>query len=228
MKNKLLKQLKVLLVEDEVKLAKLLKNTIGDNFYSFTIANNGKEGMDKFLSLRPDIVITDIMMPEVTGLEMAQEIKKIDKTIPIIILSAFSDTTKLLNAIDIGVIKYFIKPFDIDELLEYIESISEDFDTKVIQLNNGYAYNKTTNNLYKDGRYISLSKKEKLLIELLLKYHEENKEVVEDIKIKTTLWSDENVSDERLRTFVKRLRAKTSKELILNIKGQGYTISVAQ
>ncbi len=226
MKNRLLKQLKVLLVEDEKKLANLLKNTIGDNFYSFTIASNGKEGLEKFVKIRPDIVITDIMMPEVTGLEMAQEIKKIDKNTPVIILSAFSDTQKLLNAIDIGVIKYFIKPFDIDELLEYIESISESFESKSVQLNDGFVYNKTTNNLYKDGRYISLSKKEKLFVELLVKHNLEYKNVVEDSVIKTTLWDGEEVSDERLRTFIKRLRAKTSKELIRNIKGQGYEIIV--
>ncbi len=226
MKNKLLKQLKVLLVEDETKLASLLKNTIGDNFYSFTIASNGKEGLEKFLALKPDIVITDIMMPEITGLDMAKEIKKQDKNVPIIILSAFSDTQKLLNAIDIGVVKYFIKPFDIDELLEYIESISETFESKIVQLNDGFSYNKTTNNLYKDGRYISLSKKEKIFVELLVKHNQEYKNVVEDALIKSTLWEEEDVSDERLRTFVKRLRAKTSKELIRNIKGQGYEITV--
>lgn len=226
MKNKLLKQLKVLLVEDEAKLASLLKNTIGDNFYSFTIASNGKEGLQKFATLKPDIVITDIMMPQITGLDMAKEIKKQDKNVPIIILSAFSDTQKLLNAIDIGVIKYFIKPFDIDELLEYIESISETFESKIVQLNDGFSYNKTTNNLYKDGRYISLSKKEKSFVELLVKHNQEYKNVVEDALIKSTLWEEEDVSDERLRTFVKRLRAKTSKELIRNIKGQGYEIIV--
>ncbi len=226
MKNKLLKQLKVLLVEDEAKLASLLKNTIGDNFYSFSIASNGKEGLQKFATLKPDIVITDIMMPQITGLDMAKEIKKQDKNVPIIILSAFSDTQKLLNAIDIGVIKYFIKPFDIDELLEYIESISETFESKIVQLNDGFSYNKTTNNLYKDGRYISLSKKEKSFVELLVKHNQEYKNVVEDALIKSTLWEEEDVSDERLRTFVKRLRAKTSKELIRNIKGQGYEIIV--
>ena len=226
MKNKLLKQLKVLLVEDEAKLASLLKNTIGDNFYSFTIASNGKEGLQKFATLKPDIVITDIMMPQITGLDMAKEIKKQDKNVAVIILSAFSDTQKLLNAIDIGVIKYFIKPFDIDELLEYIESISETFESKIVQLNDGFSYNKTTNNLYKDGRYISLSKKEKSFVELLVKHNQEYKNVVEDALIKSTLWEEEDVSDERLRTFVKRLRAKTSKELIRNIKGQGYEIIV--
>ena len=125
MSNKILKGLKVLLVEDEDKLASLLKNAIGDSFYSFTIAKDGQEGLEKFLSITPDIIITDIMMPNLTGLEMAKEIRKVDENIPIIILSAFSESDKFLDAIDIGVVKYFIKPFDPDELLDYIRCCRE-------------------------------------------------------------------------------------------------------
>ncbi len=224
MKNKFLKHLKVLLVEDEEKLAILLKNAIGDNFYSFTVAHDGKDGMEKFLTITPDIIITDIMMPKKTGLEMAKEIKKIDPSIPIIILSAFSETDKLLNAIDIGVVKYFIKPFDIDELLEYIESLCKTLESKIIQLHDGFSFNTTSNNLYKDARYISLSKNENKFIQLLLKYSKKDKYIVDDETIKNALWKDEEVSDARLRTFVRRLRAKTSKDLIGNIKGQGYEI----
>ena len=103
MRSKFLKSLKVLLVEDEKKLSSLLKNAIGDSFYSFSVANNGVEGLKIFEKISPDIVITDIMMPNMTGLEMAKEIKNIDKSVPIIILSAFSEADKFLGAIDVGV-----------------------------------------------------------------------------------------------------------------------------
>ncbi len=224
MKNKILKQLKVLLVEDEEKLATLLKNAIGENFYNFSIAYDGKEGLDMFITTVPDIVITDIMMPKKTGLEMAKEIKKISPNTPIIILSAFSETDKLLNAIDIGVVKYFIKPFDIDELLEYIESISQTLGSKIFKLHDGFSYNISSCNLYKDNRYIALSKNENKFIQLLLENSKNDKYIVDDETIKNALWKDEEVSDARLRTFVRRLRAKTSKDLIGNTKGQGYEI----
>ncbi|MBU1658844.1 response regulator transcription factor [bacterium] len=226
-KNKILKELKVLLVEDEEKLSSLLKKAIGDNFYAFYIANNGKEGMDKFLKLSPDVVITDIMMPEVTGLEMAKEIKKIDPSVPIIILSAFSETDKFLDAIDVGVVKYFIKPFDTDELLEYISSLSQTLGSRLISLVDGFSFNKTSKSLYKEGRYVALTKNESKFIQLLLEQHENQKNIVEDATIKNTLWMNEEVSDEKLRTFVRRVRAKTSKGLISNIKGQGYEIILA-
>lgn len=225
MSSKILKGLKVLLVEDEDKLASLLKNAIGDSFYSFFMAKDGKEGLDKFMQLTPDIIISDIMMPNLTGLEMAKEIRKIDANIPIIILSAFSESDKFLDAIDVGVVKYFIKPFDPDELLDYIESIGEKLGSRLINLSNGFSFNLTTKGLYKNGRYISLSKNESKFVQLLLENYIDEKNILDDETIKKSLWENEEVSSTRLRTFIRRLRAKTSKDLVLNIKGQGYQIN---
>jgi len=216
----------VLLVEDEVKLSQLLKNAIGDNFFKFSIAHDGEEGIALFKKIAPDIVITDINMPKKSGLEMAKEIKAIDSHVPVIILSAFSETEKLLNAIDVGVVKYFIKPFDPDELLEYISSLEESFGERTIQLRDEYIYNKTKKTLYKKSRYVALSKKEKQFLELLLEYYENEIYVVSDRVIKKSLWEDD-ASDERLRTFIRRFRTKTSKELIKNIKAEGYQIVIA-
>lgn len=220
MSSKILKGLKVLLVEDEEKLASLLKNAIGDSFYNFFIAKDGKEGLDKFMKLTPDIVITDIMMPNLTGLEMAKEIRKIDENIPIIILSAFSESEKFLDAIDVGVVKYFIKPFDPDELLNYIEDIGEKIGSRIVNLYGEYSFNLTTKNLYKKSRFVPLSKSERKFVQLLLK----SSELVDEDMIKKTIWENEIVSSERLRTFIKRFRTKTSKELVSNKRGEGYQI----
>jgi len=225
MRNKILKKLKVLLVEDEEKLASLLKSAIGDNFYSFTIARDGEEGLKNFLSISPDIVITDVTMPKMSGLEMAKRIKKLNPNIVIIVLSAFSEPDKFLNAIDIGVVKYFIKPFDPDELLEYISTISESFQSKLIELKEDFSFNLTTKSLYKNTRFVPLTKKESCFIELLLT-DLDNKNIIDYDTIKNKLWENEEVSDERLRTFIRRLRVKTSKNLVLNIKGEGYQIAV--
>ena len=224
MHSKVLKELKVLLVEDEEKLASLLKNAIGDYFYSFHLSSNGLEGLEKFETLSPDIVITDIMMPKMDGLEMSKRIRALNSDVPIIILSAFSETDKLLDAIDIGVVKYFIKPFDPDMLLEYLESLSKKFESKLVELVDGFRYNTTKNSLYKSNRFISLSKNENKFVEFLLENYSESK-MIEDSAIKSLLWKEKDVSDERLRTFIRRFRQKTSKNLILNFKGSGYKIN---
>lgn len=217
-----LKELKVLLVEDEVKLAQLLYKAIGDNFDSFYIEYNGKDGFNRFIQISPDIVITDIMMPDITGLQMAKELKQINPNVHIIILSAFSETEKLLSAIDIGIAKYFIKPFDPDELMEYIVSISSKLKNNFIILNACLKFNKETNSLYKNDKYISLTKRELNFLLLLL----EKKTIISNKILSKTIWNEESPNEEKIRTFIKRFRGKTSKDLIVNIKGQGYHLNI--
>jgi DNA-binding response OmpR family regulator len=224
MKDRSLKDIKVLFVEDEENLARLLKEAIGDNFHSFILATDGINGIELFKKTKPDIVITDIMMPRLSGLDMAKELKRINPKIPIIILSAFSEKEKLFSAIDIGITKYFLKPFDIDELLDYISSIAPKLSTKLVNLNEGFVFNKTTNSLYKNERFVPLSKNETKFLWLLL---DNQNRVVDDSIIKEELWG-ENVSDERVRTFIRRFRAKTSKKLIKNVKGVGYQLSFSE
>uniref|UniRef100_UPI00404765BD response regulator transcription factor n=1 Tax=Aliarcobacter sp. TaxID=2321116 RepID=UPI00404765BD len=218
-----LKTLKILIVEDEKRLAKLLKDAICESFYSVVIAKDGIEGLKKFKSFKPDIVITDIMMPFCDGLEMTQQIKELDENLPIIILSAYSDKEKLLNAIEIGISKYFIKPFDPEEVIEHINKIAPKlYKQKRNILKENFIFDNNSMNLYKDGVLIVLSKREKEFFYFMIK----NKNILVLTKdIKKKLWN-ENVSDERLRTFVKRLRIKTSKDIVDNISGQGYLISV--
>lgn len=223
MRNKFLKELKVLLVEDEEKLANLLTGAIGDSFYKFYVASNGREGLEKFHALKPDVIITDIMMPHLTGLEMAKEIRRENQKIPIIILSAHSETDKFLNAIDVGVVKYFIKPYDPDELLDYISSIGNKLEDKIIDLDKNFSFNKSTNTLYKNSRYVALTKKEIEFMRLILEHNQNGKYILSDEMIKEKLW-EEDVSKDRIRTFIKRLREKTSKELIVNVKGYGYQL----
>jgi DNA-binding response OmpR family regulator len=165
------------------------------------------------------------MMPNKTGLDMAKEIKGIDSNANIIILSAFSEVDKLLTAIDVGVMKYFIKPFDIDELLNYIISLEGSVANKIITLQDNFSFNKATRSLYKDLKFVKLTKKELLFLELFIKKYEDGFCLIKSYEIKKHLWDDE-VSDERLRTFIRRFRDKTSKTLLQNLKGEGYQIAI--
>lgn len=218
----LLKTLKILIVEDEDNLSKLLKDAMADFFFSVIVAKDGEEGFMKFKATKPDIIITDIMMPNCDGLEMTKKIKEVDELIPIIVLSAYSDKEKLLKAIDIGINKYFIKPFDPDEVIEHINKIAPSLNKRrKVKLKDSYTFDNNSRSLYKDNKLINLTKREKEFFYILLKH---SNEVVDSQKIKDSLW-DEPVSDERLRTFIKRLRIKTSKDIIENASGQGYLIS---
>jgi two-component system, OmpR family, response regulator ArlR len=223
MNKELLKTLKILIVEDEKRLAQLLKDAISDSFFSVVIAKDGEEGLKKFKTFKPDIIITDIMMPICDGLQMTQKIKELDEFIPIIVLSAHSEKEKLLKAIDLGISKYFIKPFDPEEVLEHINKIAPKLNKqKKVNLKDEYIFDNNSMSLYKKTILITLTKREKEFFHLLIK---NKNNIVSSSAIKKSLWNEE-VNDERLRTFIKRLRLKTSKDLIENISSQGYLISV--
>lgn len=122
----LLQNLKVLYVEDEDdtrhELSKIIKRRVGKLF----IAKNGVEGIESFIANQPDIVVTDLKMPNMDGLEMIKEIRKVQNDTRVIIISALSDSETILNAIDIGVIKYIVKPVDTSKLVETMEGLAED------------------------------------------------------------------------------------------------------
>ncbi len=216
------KNISILLAEDEKKLAHAMKTAIGEYFHKFIVTYDGEEALKAYHKYKPNIVITDILMPKLTGLELMQELRDINDELAIIILSAHSDSDKLLKAIDLGVTKYFIKPVDPDELLEYISLLIPKIKKrKVIRLKNDFCFNLQKKELYLNNNTINITKREVNLLSFLLKQEEY---MASNSTIKKLLWNEE-VSNERLRTFIRRLRAKTSKELIVNSSGLGYGLA---
>lgn len=116
----LLKKFTVLYVEDDAdirdQLAHFLKRRVG----TLHIATNGQEGLDAFQAYHPDIVVTDILMPIMDGLKMAEEIKNLSPPTPIVVTTAFNETKFFLRAIEIGIDRYVIKPVNTDLLAEVL------------------------------------------------------------------------------------------------------------
>ncbi|MDL0088838.1 response regulator transcription factor [Campylobacter gastrosuis] len=221
--SKVLKNLTILIVEDESETRKLMQDVLSDEFSNIITAQNGDEGLKKFKKYNPDMVISDIAMPIMDGLEMTEQIKKISSDTPIIALSAHSEKEKLLRAIDVGVDKYVLKPIDMEEFLATIELVATQKiqSTNDIQLSDGYSFNKTKRVLVKDGVEISLTKKELAFVSLLIK---RLGTIVLHDEIKNVVWIGESVSEAAIRTFVKRIRDKVGANFIKNAPGLGYKI----
>ncbi len=135
----LLKSIKVLYVEDDDFTREEIEDFLSFEVGEVITAKNGEEGLDKFKEYNPDIVITDINMPKMNGLEMSKEIKKLSPTTPIIITSAYSDSDYVIKAIEIGISRYVLKPIDFDELLSMIiQSAKELMFDKTIDVQNEY------------------------------------------------------------------------------------------
>ncbi len=116
----LLKEISVLYAEDDDAIRENLLNFLSRRFHSVYPARNGKEGLELFKEKVPDIVITDIQMPVMDGLRMAEEIKKINSDTPVIITTAFSDVPYLMKAIELEIDGYIQKPIKYEKLFDTI------------------------------------------------------------------------------------------------------------
>ncbi|ECZ6120964.1 response regulator transcription factor [Campylobacter jejuni] len=219
------KELIILVVEDEIKTRESLINVLSERFSKVIGAQNGDEGLKKFKKFKPDLVITDIAMPIMDGLDMAREIKEISDDVPIVVLSAYSEKERLLRSIDIGIDKYLIKPVDIEELFKVLDYlIGEKIEANMlVKISEEYQFNKTKRTLICNGEEIVLTKKELAFISLLLK---QPGALVLHEDIKKNVWIGEHVSDTAVRTFIKRVRDKVGEDFIKNVPSLGYKINI--
>lgn len=110
------RKLSLLYVEDDEDIRNELAEILELEFGNLYVAKDGEEGLKLFQSHSPDIVVSDIQMPKLDGLQMCEEIRKLDPDVPIIITTAFNDPSFLIKAIDIGVDKYVVKPIQLKQL----------------------------------------------------------------------------------------------------------------
>jgi len=125
-----LSKLNVLYVEDEPEVREAFSMILRRVMKNVFVASNGLEGLETFKNEKIDFIISDIRMPKMTGLEMVEEIQKLDAQIPVLFTTAFSDSKYLLEAIDIGVNGYLIKPIDRNKLITKINLIADNLVTK--------------------------------------------------------------------------------------------------
>jgi len=119
-----LSKIRVLYVEDDEMIREELSETLEFDVKELIVAQNGLDGLEKFKKHNPDLVITDVKMPKMNGLQMSKEIKAISRNTPIIVTTAFSDSEYLMEAIEIGVDRYVTKPVDIDKLYEAMNELA--------------------------------------------------------------------------------------------------------
>jgi CheY-like chemotaxis protein len=140
--KKLLDGISLLYVEDNIKLRERAAHFFKKLFNEVYEASDGKEGLESFKKFHPQIVITDIQMPNVDGLEMSKSIRKIDKNVKIIITTAYDDKDYLLKTIDVGVTSYLKKPIPLDEVTTILYKIAQDIqDEQSQKIFNDYLYN---------------------------------------------------------------------------------------
>lgn len=221
-----LKNLTILYIDDEDFIREDAVEYLSfycDNVYG---ARDGLEGLEKYKELKPDIIISDITMPKLNGIEMIKEIRKEDKTTKIIIATAFLETSYLLEAVELGLVKYLTKPILEDTLLEVLKKCTDVIVEKksIFEIIGGFFFDILNHTLFFKKEQIELTKKELLFLELLIK---NSSRAVKYEEFNNYIW-DGNMTEDALRSLVRELRRKISKESIKNISGIGYQINLVE
>ena len=227
---------RVLLVEDEEDAREILSFYLDTVFDEVKIACDGKEGLELYEKAYKDneifdLVLTDIKMPNLDGLSMIESITNINENQKFIIVSAYKDEEYLFKSINLNVISYFVKPLEVKNMMEMLKKVkskvledksNEPVEEEIVKINNTYEYNRKTNLLYKNNELVDLSKKEKLLLEALVK---NIKEIKTKEYLKKYIWDDIETSDATMRTVIKRVKDKIADDdFIVSKKGLGYLI----
>lgn len=225
-KDMLNNKLSVLYVEDD---AVARENGIEylENFFNIVYdAPDAIMALELYHKYKPSIIITDIQMPRLNGLEFVEQIRQKDQKTQIIITTAFSDKKYLLKAIELKLVKYLIKPIsekEFDEALQIcIETLKEN-STNIISITTNIYFDTFNNTLVKNGDIIKLRTKEIVLLSLLIK--NKNRYVTYN-EIENHVWEDTVMTKDALKTVIKNIKSKVSKDLISNLSGTGYRIEL--
>lgn len=216
----------ILYVEDDEiereQIARFLK-TQCRNVYT---ARDGQAGFELYKQFKPDLVISDIEMPKLNGIELARKIRGYSLSTQIIIITAHKKPEYLIEAANLQLVQYIIKPLSIEKITTALDLASNFLDNESIDVRKGFSnskyYDTYTKELYHNKNVVRLSKRERSLLELFLKKHPA---AVSYESIDAKVYNNEN-SRNAIKLLIRSLRNKIDKTSIINVSGFGYKLNV--
>ena len=222
--------MRILIVEDEHRIANSIKKGLEQERYAVDVAYTGTDGYDLASTEDYDLILLDIMLPEMNGIEICKELRKNKIHIPILMLTAKGQTEDKVVGLDAGADDYMTKPFSFDELLARVRALTRRKGT-IVNTNlsvEDLVLDKKLFSVKRDGQEIKLSSKEFSLLEYLLA---NKKTIVTKDQIITHVWDyDADILPNTIEVYIKNLRNKidkpfnNKKPLINTIRGFGYKI----
>lgn len=226
-----MKSVRILLAEDDSNLGALLRNYLAAKNMETSLFGNGRQALESFTVKQYDLCILDIMMPEMDGLALAKEIRKIDPDIPVIFLTAKGQKDDILEGFKTGADDYITKPFLMEELIYRIQAVMKRTKGSVsVKKEEKYVVGKYTFEPLKQllvcgDESIRLTTKESELLELLCQH---GNEILERNFALKSIWIDDNYFNARsMDVYITRLRKYLKNDpavKILNVHGRGYKL----
>ena len=217
-----LKTLTLLYVEDEEGIRKNITDSLRYYLKDVYEASNGEEGYLIYKEKSPNIILSDIHMPILNGIEFIKKIRQNDRSTPVVMITAHTDKEYLLEAVELHMEKYLVKPIELDLLFEVLAQCVKMLEiNKIIKLNidDNYSYDFDKKELYYKNGNVILNKKEMLFFEVLIK---NQNRVTTYEELQNEVWGDDIMTDSALRSLVRNLRKKLPTDIIMNLSGLGY------
>ncbi|RUM73772.1 MAG: DNA-binding response regulator [Sulfurovum sp.] len=214
----------LLFVEDEPMIRRIAISLLRPYFVDIYEASDGVEALEIYTQRQPDLIITDIEMPNMDGLTLCKEIRQKDKTTPIIITTAYTSTEYLLDAVSLNLVKYLVKPMQEEELFEALRVCFEQIATNkptIINITKEYKYDTFNHTLIHNNEIISITNSQHKLISILIENHGR---IVSYKELENYIWYDKVMSSDALRSLIRDVRKLIGKESIENISKCGYRI----
>jgi two-component system response regulator VanR len=226
MPSKKICDISILIAEDEKKLLNSMVEYLELFFEHVYTAEDGLTAYEIYKKQKPDIIIADIHMPHLDGLSMIEKIRKKDLRTKIIITTAHSEKEKLIQAIELHLVKYLVKPVQSDRLKEILLSLVDELRQKRdrVYLKEAFYWDKTKKRLFHDEDEIELKPKERKVLEFLCSRTNQS---ISSIDIYNYLYEDQperDFSSNAITSLMKRIRQKLPKETIKSSYGIGYIL----
>lgn len=216
--------MKILLLEDELMLRSSIEEYLEALNHEVIGFGNGELALNSLKNSTYDLLVLDINVPKMSGLELLNELNTLEISTPTIFISANIDIEDISEAFDLGACDYLKKPFHLKELGIRIDRIKKEQEIKSSQrmlLSNKYCFSKNDNVLFYNNISQTLTKKQLQILTLL----SENIGIVVDFeKFRSFVWNDEPVDNATIRAEISRFRKSLKEDFISNIKGVGYKI----
>lgn len=219
------KMTNILIVEDEQNLARFLELELTHDGYKVDIEYDGEPGLEKALNSEFDLIILDLMLPNINGLEICRRVRQVQST-PIIIITAKSDTYDKVTGLDYGADDYIVKPFEIEELFARIRAVLRRQPHKDIIDINGIRIDIDAFKVTVDGKQLDFTKTEYDLLYLLAT---NRNHVLQREQILNHVWGynskvETNVVDVYIRYLRNKLKPFNKEKVIETVRGVGYVI----
>lgn len=218
--------LSIIYIEDDENIRSYIEEFLKRYCKNIYVASNAEDGYELYKKHKSGILLVDINLPKMSGIELITKIRQNDKQTRIIISTAYTNKEFTLQAIELNLTRYLVKPITSKDLIEAIRKavneIYEDTkDTYLIDLGENFSFDTRKKVLFDGQKPIILRKKEKQILEFFI---EKEEEIISYESLQNQIWEDNLMTENSIRSQIRNIRQKTHGKIFTNISGVGYKL----